>query len=74
MASKLSFGDKENRCLAINDLEMFAQLLKQILEVLSLESQMFEKINSIIQLPITCDKQFQRLENVILYLRTIIKQ
>lgn len=72
-ASKLSFADNENRCLLINDLKMFAQLLKIVLEVLSLESQMLEKFNSILRLPTTCDKQFQMLENVILYLRTIIK-
>ena len=51
-ARKLSFAEKENRRLLVEDLKMFAKLAKQILEAETLDSQVFKKINNIIRLPI----------------------
>lgn len=71
-ARKLSFGEKENRKLLVEDVIMFVQLAKQILEVATLDRHVFQKINNIIQLPINCCEQLQILESVAFYLKTII--
>ena len=71
-ARKLSFAEKENRRLLVEDLKMFAKLAKQILEAATLDSQVFKKINNIIRLPINCGEQLQILENVALYQKTIV--
>jgi hypothetical protein len=67
-ARKLSFAEKENRRLIMEDLKMFAKLAKQILETATLDSRVFIKINNII-----CGEQLQILENVARYLvKTIV--
>lgn len=76
-ACKISCGyNEEERHSLYEDLRMFQQLVKQILKVVTFDHHIhvFKKINEMISVPTTDDKQSQVLKNVTVYLKNILEQ